>query len=131
MRFNAVDNTVDNTGYKEYLRRRDPGMHIISFVTVPVKVEYRFLKDIIRPYAGVGVGIMVAEHKNPTEERIHGEFHHNRVVPTTMIGLNLEYKHFIFGFAKRIDLKRFWYDDWSEDYWRIAQTTIKIGYRIF
>lgn len=125
MRFDCYDRVV----YLDGGHKHDPGMHRFSFLTVPVRVEYRFFKDIIRPYAGVGASFMCSEH-NPTE-RFKYNYSHNRVVPTTMFGLNLEYKRFIVGFSKRIDLIPFWKLDDLEHTWRIAQTTVKIGYRIF
>ena len=111
--------------------KRDPGMHRFSFVTVPVRVEYRFLKDIIRPYAGFGASFMCSEHGNPTEKRYKDIFSHNRIVPTALFGLNLEYKRLIVGFAKRIDLMEFWSVDELQNTWRLSQTTAKIGFRIF
>ena len=127
MRFDCLDVAIYEQSIA-YLKH-NPGMHKFSFLTVPVRVEHRFLKDIIRPYAGVGATFMCSEH-NPTE-RIKYSYSHNRIVPTTMFGLNLEYKRFIVGFAKRIDLMEFWTLDDLQHTWRLSQTTAKIGFRIF
>lgn len=131
MRFEGVDLVL---GIDDSFRKVPSGMHVFSFITVPVRVEYRFLKDIIRPYAGFGAGFQVAEHKNRTEE-YHGLnnyiFKHNIFVPTALFGLNLEYKHFIVGFAQKIDFKEFWSMEDLGNTWRMSQTTVKIGYRIF
>lgn len=113
------------------------GMHVFSFITVPVKVEYRCFRDIIRPYAGVGAGFKCATHKNYTVYRYSWnedskfKFEYRNVVPTVLLGINLEYRHFIVGFARRQDLTHFWSDATTGDKWHIAQTTVKIGYRIF
>lgn len=131
MRFNGCD-IVGHVDPKEIIEH--PGMHSFSFITVPVKVEYRFLKNIIRPYAGLGASYMCAEHKNPSERnkfRFSHDFSHNRIVPTAMFGLNIEYKRFIVGFSKRIDLMEFMSIDDLQNTWRLSQTTAKIGFRIF
>lgn len=131
MRFSGSDKTTYNHGQTI---RFDSGMHVFSFVTVPVKVEYRCVRDIIRPHIGFGAGLQVKEHENITEKE-HGRrvyrYQHEFFVPTAMFGLNLEYRRFIVGFARRIDLKEFWWDATTRDTWRLAQTTVKIGYRIF
>lgn len=59
------------------------------------------------------------------------KFGYRKVVPTVMFGLNLEYRRFIVGFARRQDLTRFWSEAATGDKWLMAQTTVKIGYRIF
>lgn len=113
------------------------GMHVFSFVTVPVRVEYRCFRDIIRPYAGLGAGIKCATHQNFTvdsyswNEDSELKFGYRKVVPTVLFGLNLEYRRFIVGFARRQDLTRFWSEAATGDKWLMAQTTVKIGYRIF
>lgn len=131
MRFTGCDKVT----YKEGEKNLYPtGMHVFSFVTVPVRVEYRCVKDIVRPFVGFGASFQCAEHRNITED-IHGfniyDFNHNVVVPTAMFGLNLEYKRFIVGIGRKIDLKEFWRDNTTRSTWRLAQTTAKIGFRIF
>lgn len=132
MRFEGRDKTLCSGGGSSM--RHPTSMHVFSYVTIPVKVEYRFVKDIIRPYVGFGVGLMCGEHKNYTEE-LHSwpiyTFHHNTVMPKTMFGLNLEYKRFIVGFSRSMDVKKFWWEDTTRNTWRMAQTTAKIGFRIF
>lgn len=130
---------VDRDSYNPYIsptghRAIKSGMHVFSFITVPVRVEYRFFKDIIRPYAGLGASFMCATHKNRTENVATTEtykYEYETFVPTALFGLNLEYRRFIVGFARRQDLTHFWSAATTGDKWRMGQTTVKIGYRIF
>lgn len=136
MRFIGADKRGANPPHlrPEHIRS---GMHAFSFVTVPVRVEYRCFRDIIRPYAGLGAGFKCATHKNYTVDRYSRhedskfKFEYRKVVPTVLFGLNLEYRRFIVGFARRQDLTHFWSDATTGDKWLMAQTTVKIGYRIF
>ena len=115
--------------------------HSFDFVTVPLKLEYRTLRNVVRPYMGLGASFLVHKGMNFTQ-KTYGSgdkndefvalFTYHKVAPTFLFGLNLEYKRFIAGIAVRRDLNDFWeYDTQSMSSFRVRQVTGKIGYRIF
>ncbi len=115
--------------------------HSFDFVTVPLKLEYRTLRNVVRPYVGLGASFLVHKGINFTQKTYgsgdlsslyRGSFKYHAVTPTFLFGLNLEYKRFIAGIVVRRDLNDFWEDDTqSMSSFRVRQVTGKIGYRIF
>ncbi len=109
--------------------------HSSDFITIPVRLEYRFCHDIIRPYVGYGVSFQVHYASNYTDDLALDsplyEFHRNYVIPTFMFGIDLEYKRFIFGFGRRKDQKEFWREENCSYKWTASQNTFRLGYRLF
>ena len=109
--------------------------HSSDFITIPVRLEYRFCHDIIRPYVGYGVSFQVHYASNYTDDLALDsplyEFHRNYVIPTFMFGLDLEYKRFIFGFACRRDQSYFWREERCDWVWTATQNVFRLGYRLF
>lgn len=115
--------------------------HSFDFMTVPLRLEYRTLRNVVRPYVGLGASFLVHKGTNYTWDRYgRGDksdpyvalFTYHKVTPTLLFGLNLEYKRLIAGIAVRRDLNDFWEDDTqSMSSFRVRQVTGKIGYRIF
>ena len=115
--------------------------HSFDFVTVPLKLEYRTLRNVVRPYVGLGASFLVHKGINFTQ-KTYGSgdksdpyvalFSYHKVTPTLLFGLNLEFRRFIAGIAVRRDLIDFWEDrQRSMSSFRVRQVTCKIGYRIF
>lgn len=129
MRFFGADETVPDPIY--HMPKNNSGMYVFSFVTVPVRVEYRCVRDMIRPYCGLGASFKCATHKSFVERELRHSNNYKTVVPTFLYGVNLEYKRFIVGFARRKDMTHFWLNEYTGKRWQMAQTTVKIGYRIF
>lgn len=107
--------------------------HPFGFATVPLKLEYRFAHDIIRPYIGYGAAILLYyKHDNYTATHIAGELQYHRVTPTFLYGINLEYKKFILGAEVRRDQKKFLEEHINYDFsCRAYSFTFRVGYRIF
>ncbi len=109
--------------------------HSSDFITIPLRLEYRFCHDIIRPYVGYGVSFQVHYASNWTDDFTsispRYEFHRNYVIPTFMFGIDLEYKRFIFGFGRRKDQKEFWREENCSYKWTASQNSFRLGYRIF
>lgn len=124
----------DNNGY---ITTKQSGAypHSSDFLTVPLRLEYRFCHDIIRPYVGYGVSFQVHYASNWTDDFTsispRYEFHRNYVIPTFMFGIDLEYKRFIFGFGRRKDQKEFWREENCSYKWTASQNSFRLGYRIF
>ncbi len=125
----------DNNGY---ITTKQSGAypHSSDFLTVPLRLEYRFCHDIIRPYVGYGVTFQVHHAANATDDiakQTDGVFvfHRKTVIPTFLFGLDLEYKRFIFGFACRRDQSYFWREERCDWVWTATQNVFRLGYRIF
>lgn len=108
-------------------------VHTFGFATVPLKFEYRFAHDIIRPYIGYGAAFLLHyQRDNYTETHTAGGFQYHRVTPTFLYGINLEYKKFILGVDVRRDRKSFWEDHSFYDFsCRAYSLMFRVGYRIF
>lgn len=115
--------------YVEWVRKGHP----FGFATVPLKLEYRFANDVIRPYIGYGAAFLLYyKHNNYTEMHSARCFEYHRVTPTFLYGINLEYKKFILGVDVRRDRKAFWEDHSFYDFsCRAYSLTFRAGYRIF
>lgn len=110
--------------------------HSYGFLTVPIRLELRFLKDIVRPYVGYGCSFQVMHNDGFFTEqggtRRPVKFEHKPVVPEFMFGIDLEYKRFIVGFGRRKDQRIFMEERQSSDSsWKSSQNTVKIGFRLF
>lgn len=123
---------VPGEGAIEYTKGKYP--HSSDFVTIPLRLEYRFCHNIIRPYVGYGVSFQVHHASNITDDmecKGDYEFQRNIVIPTLMFGIDFEYKKFILGFGRRKDQKYFWKEEYCIYEWTASQNTVRLGYRIF
>ncbi len=131
----SVITSRDDNGYVT-TKQSGANPHSSDFITIPLRLEYRFCHDIIRPYVGYGVTFQVHYAANATDDiakQTNGvyEFHRKTAIPTFMFGLDLEYKRFIFGFACRRDQSYFWREELCDWVWTATQNVFRLGYRIF
>ena len=115
--------------------------HNFHFLTVPLLAEYRLLRDVVRPYGGIGAAFLLGTPNNHLDrnyarwrrERDGVEvFYYRRVTPSLLFGLNLEYRRMILGLAVRRDLVPFW--EGRSGYnmtWKARQVAARLGFRIF
>lgn len=127
------DHSGTGQAYNTYQTGRDG--HSFCFLTVPLRFEYRFLNDIVRPYAGYGYSFAVSHNDGYWDEdryMAYFKFEHKSVVSVFMFGVDLEYKGFILGFGRRKDQSIFMEERRNSDSsWKSSQNTFKLGYRIF
>ena len=126
--------TTDPDSGEKYFTPKVSHNHPFEFATVPLKLEYRCLHDIFRPYAGFGATFLL-HHKSGTYAETHRrEFNcdYHVVTPTFLYGIDLEYKRFILGVDVRRDQKPFMEEHKKYDVsWKAHSLTFRLGYRIF
>ncbi len=104
------------------------------FLTVPLLAEYRFLRDIVRPYGGIGAAFLLGGRDNYLERRYsnYAKFHYRTATPSLLFGVNLEYRRVILGLAVRRDLAPFWEDPhYFHCSWKARLVSARLGFRIF
>lgn len=117
------------------------GAHNFHFLTVPLLAEYRFLRNVVRPYGGIGAAFLLGTPNNHLDRKYARRireregidiFYYHRVTPSFLFGLNLEYRRFIVGLSVRRDLVPFW--EGRNGYnmtWKARQVAARLGFRIF
>ena len=114
--------------------------HLFDFLSVPLKVEYRLLKGVVRPYVGYEAAFLVHRDSYTEwryEDLIKGRgddahFEYRVVTPVFVFGLNLEYKRFVVGVDFRRDQKPFCEEktNYMASY-KSHQTSFRVGWRVF
>lgn len=109
-------------------------VHTFHFLTVPLLAEYRFLRNVVRPYGGIGAAFLLGKPYNHLDRaygRTSARFDYRAVTPSLLFGLNLEYRRFIVGLAVRRDLVPFWEERRYYDMtWKARQVSARLGFRI-
>ncbi len=108
--------------------------HPFEFATVPIKLEYRCIHGIIRPFVGFGATFLTHHKSDTFTETRWREFNcdYHIVTPTFLYGINLEYKRFILGVDVRRDQKPFMEEHKKYNVsWKAHSLTFRLGYRIF
>ena len=110
-------------------------VHSFHFLTVPLLAEYRFLRNVVRPYGGIGAAFLLGKPDNYLDRaygRTSAKFDYRTATPSLLFGLNLEYRRFIVGLAVRRDLAPFWEErGYYNMTWKARQVTARLGFRIF
>lgn len=104
------------------------------FLTVPLLVEYRFLRDIVRPYGGIGAAFLLGGRDNYLDRKYanRDSFRYRTATPSLLFGVNLEYRRVILGLAVRRDLVPFWEDNsYFHCSWKARMVSARLGFRIF
>ena len=104
------------------------------FLTVPLLAEYRFLRNIVRPYGGIGAAFLLGGRDNYLERMYsnYAKFHYRTATPSLLFGVNLEYRRMILGLAVRRDLAPFWEDaHYFHCSWKARLVSARLGFRIF
>lgn len=111
-------------------------MLIFHFLTVPLMVEYRFVRDIVRPYFGCGASFYLGGPRNFVDDLpniAHGAVvEYKRVAPSLLFGVNFEYRRFMFGVGMRRDVRPFLATVRRFDTdWKVRQLSFRVGWRVF